>query len=108
MQISLDTIKSFLMDNPLRLETVNSNSFLEDLYWHYTESNPPISDKTKKQTLKIREQIRHLPVNDADSLYNCFNDLYDEQNLLAFRGGLIIGMRLILELAGDKANALDS
>ena len=94
----IQTLTTYLKEHPLNYETANAEALFKDLYWYYTENNP--SDRSHIRALYKQAAIffDRLTVKEQDTVLELFGDICTEQEQLAFRGGMRMGIELVLEL----------
>ena len=91
-------LKSYLAGHPLNYETQGADSLILDLFWYFSENNPPVNDKIRTIKQQIEPFISHLTFAQRNELSDLYSDLCMEIESLCFFGGLRIGTKLMLDL----------
>ena len=102
MKLSIKNLRRYIVEHPLNHATTDTDLLLDDLYWYYAENNPLINERIRSLSNSADCYLTQLTMKDCDALFRIFSDLCTEQERLAFRGGVRIGMQLLLELLEQK------
>lgn len=95
-------LKKFLAEHPLNHATTDTDLLLDDLYWYYAENNPLINERICALSGSAEPYFAQLSMEDSNALFGLFCEQSAEQERLAFRGGVRVGMQLVLELLEEK------
>ncbi len=93
----LKALQDYCKRNPLNHG--DSESVMEFLYWHYSESNPIDNQKIRDGFAQIRQQYPYLSMQEFDPIFTMVSDLCLEHERLAFLEGLRLGVAMMMELA---------
>ena len=101
MNQSIEKMKAYFAENPLKNENGNVTSLTEELFWYYMENNPLVNEKIRSLYNQSDSYFAHLSLKEIDAVFDTFSDLCLEQEKLAFQGGIRLGTQLMLELLGQ-------
>ena len=104
--MDITKLKDYLKRYPLQWKNSDTKTIMEELYWSYAESNPPVNEKIRDLYHEIDNCFAHLTIKESDAVFDAFSDICLEQEKLIFQGGVHIGMQLVLELM-DKNHSPD-
>lgn len=95
MKEILHSIQKSIAAHPL--DYGGSESLLDMLFWHYTESNALDNEKIKRQFEALRNLV-NLSRDEYNELFYTVSDLCLEHGRIAFIEGLRLGVVLMQEL----------
>lgn len=98
----LEKVKKYLEERPVSFGT-DADSFLELLYYAFTEYNTVESPEFKNQTDPLKEKLRGLTDTDeeSDEYMDIVFSLCAAYECQGYMEGIKVGARLMMELVED-------
>ena len=99
MSITIHEVLDYIDSHPLRFQEGDFASFLDMLYYVYTESNPVDTSEIRQGFAAIRPILEKLSAEDGDAVFTKVCDLCLMYERTAFAHGLTAGLYLHTELS---------
>ena len=94
----MESLASYIRENPIIFDTETGTPCLEALWWHYAGFHPIHSDISKSQQQLIREKLENYKNCDVDETMDLITSLCTEYERLAFVAGMKLGIQFMTEL----------
>lgn len=102
MHLGMEDMKSYLVSQKPDYGNGDVHSLIDFLYWQYAAYNSTETAQIRESLEQLYQQIQHLTFQQQNGITDLLTELCIQYEKSAFQEGFHLGVRLMMELTGEK------